>query len=486
MNGKALFSAYDPEKEATRWIGSLELAPTGTLFLLGDAGGYLEAAVAVHSPSVRVVSLVPEKTGSASQEWSWWPGKQPLATFLEAVLEKTGPASCRWQVWPAFERAAPSECLEWTSTFRDVFRTVQGSWLTWKHSGTRWWRNALRNAAGWESAVTPVAGTRPIVVAASGPTLQDGLEVLRRCRSSFDLWALPSSFEALRLRGLEPDVGITTDGGFYAREHLRRLAGGKAQVVSALSGAPDSLLEARPTAFFGQGLPWETEILSQFPLPPTQVPSQGTVAVTALHWAQALTSGPVLVAGLDLAFRDFRAHVSGHTVDRRLASAVGRLSPWEALWAERYFSQATLEVAPGVHTSPAMRTYALWLGAQPRFARPLLRLAPTQVTWPGTQPLEWNALAELAVEGSGQPVTWSAVQGWPSRTDRVTRLRAMLVRWRTRLLAGQMTKETLRRWSETAQPDLLQAHLTAASSPRPADLDLAGPLAEFLSTLEVR
>jgi len=471
VNGKSLVSVYDPEKEARQWAASITSGPEALVFLVGEPTGLAARELALQS-GCRVVRLVPHASCLTGQDrsWCWVPEDSDLGRFLSDVLERCGPAQVQWHLWPAFERAAPQEAGEWTRVFRDTYRIAQGSWLTTKHSGRRWWRNSLRNFVGWEHPVDLQPGSRPIVVAASGPSLDAGWQVLAQERARFDLWALPSSISALRVRGLTPDVVVTTDGGYWAAEHLHRLNGAPTTVLSALSGAADAVLERSPTWFFGQGLPWENELLATLPFPAAVVPSQGTVAVTALNLALAATSGAVFVAGLDLAWTDFRAHVSGHTVDRRLAPVAGRYTPWEGLLAQRCFEQATISLGSGERTSAAMKTYALWLGTATRFSRLVHRVAPGSVRVAGMADVSWHELANHLRAASGQPVRSIARDGrtWPDRNRRRELAAAALESVGQRALDANWSWETWMKWSLAVVPDEVQL---AQRSPTPARVE---------------
>lgn len=404
-DGKRLTSAYDPEREAQRWAEAVPAESGSLVFVAGDPLGLASAALAARG--VSAVALLPGRPARDQgapeiprEVLSWAPEDGPLEAFLANVFETTGPDQVVWQLWPSFERLAPETALAWSRRFRDYYRTVQGSWLTHRRFGPRLWRNALRNLLEWEHPVSLVPGDRPLVIAASGPSLDDGLALLAAHRDEFDLWALPSSFETLVRRGLAPDAGVATDGGFYAREHLHRLAGTRVPVLAALSSAPDPVLASLPGLYFSQGLPIERGLLTEWGSPWPEVPSQGTVAVTALRLALGATTGPVYIAGLDLAYRDLRGHTSPHTVDRRLDALHQRLAPAEGLWAERLFEQATV-VHDGARTSPALLTYARWFASQARFPRAVHRIAPSAVRWDGMVELAWNQA----------PVHWSSCPG---------------------------------------------------------------------------
>jgi hypothetical protein len=417
-DGRQLTSAYDPAREARVWAESLSAEPGSLVFVAGDPWGL--ASQALGSRGIRAIALLP---GPEALPWvpggveAWAPGETPLEEFLQEVFETTGPEGVVWEIWPAFERQAGEVALDWSRRFRDLFRTVQGSWLTYRRFGPRFWTNAVRNFVGWDHPVRQRPGDRPVVIAASGPSLDDGLGVLTRHRNQFDLWALPSSFETLVRRGLVPDAGVATDGGFYAREHLHRLAGTGVPILAALGSAPDSVLSASPCWFFSQSVPVERELLGlRGPVP--EVPSQGTVAVTALRLALEATTGPVFIAGLDLSFRDYRGHTSPHTVDRRLEARHGRMAPLEGLWAERLFDQAPL-VHEGARTSPALLTYALWFQSRARFRRPVYRIAPSALRWSTMTEVGWEEAVGLWGRSDGtRSVGWEPVQT-PARKDRI-------------------------------------------------------------------
>lgn len=394
-NGKQLMSAYGPDREVARWVDSLNPAAGSLVFVAGDPLGL--ATRALVDRGCRAIALLP---GHAARAWcpepleTWAPEDGPLEDFLSEVFDTTGPEGVVWEVWPAFERLAPDLALEWSRRFRDHFRTVQGTWLTQRVFGRRFWTNAVRNLGDWENPASLAGGDRPVVIAASGPSLDDGLETLARNRHLFELWALPSSFETLARRGLLPDAGVATDGGFYAREHLHRLAGTEVPLLAALTSAPDRELSRRRVLFFSQGMPVERALLEAWGDPYPEVPSQGTVAVTALRLALEATTGPVFIAGLDLAFRDLRGHTSPHTVDRRLQAVHHRLQPLEGLWAQRLYDQAP-SLVEGVRTSPALWTYALWLRSRAQFSRPVFRIAPSDLRWASMSEVSWSQAEAL-------------------------------------------------------------------------------------------
>lgn len=482
-NGRQMTSAYHPAREAQLWADGLSVSEGSLVFIAGDPLGL--SAQALQARGVKAVVLLP---GASARPWiestleSWAPEDSALEAFLEEVFDKWGPEAVAWEVWPAFERLAPEVVLDWSRRFRDFYRTVQGSWLTLRRFGRRFWHNAARNLLDWEHPLALTPGSRPVVIAASGPSLDDGIEVLRRKRSQFDLWALPSSFETLLQRGLIPNAGVTTDGGFYAREHLQRLAGSQVPVLAALASSPDPVLSGLPCLFFSQGMPIEQALLGAMGPAFPEVPSQGTVAVTALRLALEATSGPVFIAGLDLAFRDLRGHTSPHTVDRRFDAVHHRLAPAEGLWAQRLFDQATV-VREGVRTSPALLTYAGWFKTRARFSRPVFRIAPSPIRWPTMTEVDWSQAEGLWNKHPGRPVSWSRPQAWPNRSVRRKMIRQAIDELVRRVESAASDDPWMVEAARTAIPEALENDYRARRRGESGPQEIRTALRLFLEEL---
>ncbi len=427
---KTVHSLRAPQEEAEQWVG--EQTPGETIFLIGDVAGNLTRAWKARFPQSSVVVLTASRicfealvSAGASKVWS--PSCGSLAKFLENILTETGPQGVRLLLWPYFERAAPEEAKDWSEVFRKTFRFFQGSWLTQAVFGRRFGRNAVRNLLRWQTPFRLSPGSAPILIAASGPSLESLLPWLKRHRQQYELWALPSSLRFLIAQGLKPDLAVATDGGWYARELLWPLKQEPLPLLCALTSAADRVLESHPVAFFTQGEPWEIPLASGFPalLPP--VPSQGTVAVSAVQLACAATTGPVLVAGMDLAYRAGHSHPHPHPVEDRLSCCSQRLATDETRHWQQISSQS-IELQGG-RTSPAMKTYAEWLDAPQRFSRPVFRLLTDCPL------LRWQSMLELSLAQAEKLL--SSIQGtasvkekyasnWPNLEERRLLLRRNL------------------------------------------------------------
>ena len=438
---RTIQSLRSPQEEARLWVGEQQTADT--LFLIGDVTGDLTRAWKELYPQTTVVVLTAARSCFAELEKAgayqvWSPSCGPLENVIEDTLYDKGPQGVRLLCWPHFERAAPDASRTWAETFRKTFRFFQGSWLTRAAFGRRFGRNAVRNLLRWQTPYRLLPGSAPILVAASGPSLTALLPWLKRYRTRYELWALPSSFRFLVAHGLIPDLGVATDGGWYARELLWPLQQTPIPLLCALTSAADRIHESHPVAYFSQGEAWEQELASGFSalLPP--VPSQGTVAVSAVQLACAATTGPVLVAGMDLAYDNGHSHPSPHPADERRSTFSQRLNTDETRHWQNLQAQSL--ALPGGRTSPAMKTYAEWLDAPLRFSRPVFRLLtePPLLHWQSMVELSLAQAESLLLSVKGSPslkqpysLPGSKSFAWPDRYQRKRLLQDNLARLRS-------------------------------------------------------
>jgi hypothetical protein len=253
--------------------------------------------------------------------------------------------------------------------------------------GRRWFRNAFRNFLLWEDRfLRPPAAERPVLVAASGPSLERALPLIEAWRDRFSLWALPSSLLALATAGLQPDLVVLTDPGYYAAAHLHPVARLEPAVAMPLTGATGTWRVRARILPLSQGTFFERTLCALRGLRPVGLPSFGTVAASAFQLARVLGSPAVVFAGLDLSHLDVRTHVRPNVFDYFLEDRAGRLSPY----LHRLFARAALG-------GSALATYSGWFAALPPSSMPrLYRLHPSALSLSSFRSLDDEGFRSLA------------------------------------------------------------------------------------------
>lgn len=381
-------SLYHPEKEVERFLQTLGSLPPNSIFLLlGETLGYITRELKREFPDCSVVAVVPEESLTTrpipGAEVNYIRSTSEFHTLLGKVLREDSFSRCRLVVWPPYRRSFPSEVQEWEDLFLKRFRMIQGSVMTQAHFGPRWLVNTLRNLQTFVHHNIPSGLDCPVVVAASGPSLEFSRVSLEQFRNKFFLLALPSSLRALKHWGIKPDAVMVTDGGYWSGVHLRYLAP-ETRIIQCPSAvfAPEF---PNPRCFFSQDLVYENQIMGRT-FPPEVIPSQGTVAASALVWSLRATNGPVTVLGLDLAVMEGQSHVRPHTFDDWQQTSYHRLRPWETDETIQSLEAGLKPLAPGFKTSPSLETYAAYFQTY-RPEKTLFRIHAGARSFPGFTPL---------------------------------------------------------------------------------------------------
>ena len=444
VGGMYLHSPYDPQTEARRFAAS-RLADTSpaTVLLLGAELGHAGNAIRRACPGARLVAVYYDAQiaahGGDPQGWSPASG-EPLLRFLRRSLpEAEGLAVLEW---PASARLFPGASLEARRQTAQLLRELRGGLATTAAVGRRWLRNCLDNFLGIDRVLFPASrpGDLPILIAASGPSLQSVLPALGRLRERIALWALPSAVECLGAHGLEPDLVVLTDPGWYAMAHLFPLRSLGTPVAMPLSAARGAWNLGGGVLLLAQEAAYENAVLAAVAYPAVTVLPQGTVAATAMELALRSTRREVIFAGLDLCYRDLNGHARPNLFERTLDRGSDRLQPLDHrrfTWAA---AQAPRRLPGGGRTGLALETYAGWFASRPADPR-LYRLLPSPVALPGLRPLDLPGLARLIAVSARHGLrryprgrTGAPAQaGYPDRSARLRILRGLLEAWQRRV-----------------------------------------------------
>jgi len=408
IDGTAFHSSYDPRKEARAFIeANLSGEDPAVVLLLGEGLGYASAALKERLPHARILSVFHSAPLHAlagdSGDACWHPGCGiDLPSFLRRHLTELDVEGLKVLEWPVSARVFPEESLRTGSQVRETVRELAGNVVTTAGFGRRWLRNSLINWIRLETVLSgsPCRKDRPVLVAASGPTLARSLPAIRDVRDRIDLWALPSAVEVLAHNGLRPDLVVMTDAGHWSAVHLHHAVRGLT-VAMPLSAATGTWAPAARTFLLQQPTFFERGILSAAGLRPPQIPPQGTVTATALLLALRSTEREVILAGLDLCILDLESHARPNAFDTLLRRDDYRLSPH----SDRCFRRAMDQAPRGrrlpegmVRFPPPLRAYADWFSRLGPVASRIHRMYPSAVALPSLHAMDDAGLRRLAMQ----------------------------------------------------------------------------------------
>lgn len=375
FNGLPLHSSYNPIKEAKRFVFALNPPfPPSFVVVTEPAMSYTAQFFREKFPKAKIFAVRYCNDFSASD--SLWDGVfrvevsnkanvinkygisdsdsvnsnasiKPLKTLLYNALGEEGLFSAFFCAWQPSSRAFPNENDEAWRGIQEAVSLSRDVLATRTRFASRWVLNAFSLCVRINNIAVLKKGNAPVVVAASGASLESSLPYLKKMRNGYFLIALSSALSPLRYAGLQCDLCLTTDGGFYAGKHLLPyIQGENAPLAIAAEGhCFASILERAQVIPLVYGDGPASEILRQCVRQAVMAAERnGTVSGTALRLALELTTGNVYFCGLDLSSGEGRQHCPPNVLETAAAGEDNRIRTMETRTAHSSFSSSSLEI----------------------------------------------------------------------------------------------------------------------------------------------
>ena len=397
VNGVHLHSRYDPQKEAARFVDSLscDFAPSYVL-VVEPALSYCAPYLNQRFPQA-ILCCIRLSCEFASSDALWQKVfcvandellNDSLGEQIFEFMGEEGVCSCAFVSWKPSETAFPKEA---DFAWRQIRKAVQKGMSvlsTRKYFARRWTKNALRLCLFARKTALVEQGDASVVVCASGPSLKDSIPFLTHFRSRFFLVALSSALSPLLYAGLQPDLCVSSDGGYWAKLHLSCLPENTIPLSLAAEGSCFAhIIEGNTIVPLVYPDGCSKTILREMGVAGLEAARNGTVSGTAAFLALSLTRGDVYFCGLDLARGNGFAHTQPNALETLSSLSDCRLSP-----TETRIVKASLPL-PNHETSP-MQIYRSWFSSHPFPAR-LFRLGTQKPPTLGTiEGISWKDFEE--------------------------------------------------------------------------------------------
>jgi len=382
FNGVHLHSAYDPEREARKFVLSQlgERNPT-TAIVVGPGLGYIGAELRRRGVFTIQVFLSPFTYSAAVErgDAAWHPdsasaatgdsdteaqGIEKLRAFLRSLLSDTDTVGLEVLTWSPCLEAFPAQAERAMAAVADVVRESNANLTTIAAFGSRWFRNLCANFRHTKSWRTTPRDCKQVVLVAAGPSLESAIPTLQELYhangAGFEIWAVGTALRPLLSAGIEPNMVITSDAGYFALEHLNAERGSPYHCIAApLTAARGLPRRAAMQLVVNHGSILEQDLYSHCRLPTIYLPANGTVAGTALELALRVCSGRVVLVGLDLGYRDIQPHARPHSFEHYLWRTESRLRPLYGMFAAQAFEHST-RISKRRRSTRQLQTYASW------------------------------------------------------------------------------------------------------------------------------
>lgn len=318
-NGVLLHSSYNPQVEGERFAQSLSLdfIPQNIIIVEG-ALSYCAAYLKKRFPNARI-GTIRFTTGfsECDKEWDFClslkeKGAPPLCDRLFDLMGEEGLFQSAFFDWKPSATAWPEESTAAWAQIKSAIQKAKTVLGTREYFGKRWLKNKLLFFKRLQKPLCIKPIEKPVLVCASGPSLECALESIKKVREKIFVCALSSSVSVLANNNIEPDLILSADGGWWAKKHLDPLRKNFKNVPLALepeAACPSTLLSQKailPLCYDDDQLSQKLfDALGAKALPARR---NGTVSGSALELFLALCGSEIFFAGLDLSPSKNKSH----------------------------------------------------------------------------------------------------------------------------------------------------------------------------------
>lgn len=225
-------------------------------------------------------------------------------------------------IWPASKNIFASQISSVLLDYKNAIEESKTLLVTRQFFEKKWLINSCSFINYTKKLVLPqIKENLTIVVAASGPSLEPCIDVLKKYRNNFLLIGLSSAVPVLLHNQIIPDFILSTDGGFWAGQHLKALKDFPQIPVAAPSEAfiPKAILSSNPViplCYNDSSSFISNSILNKAKINCLSAVRNPTVSGTALFLALSFKPGNVFFCGLDLAASRGFAHTNPNELEK--------------------------------------------------------------------------------------------------------------------------------------------------------------------------
>ncbi len=224
-------------------------------------------------------------------------------------------------IWPAAKNIFSTQIQQLLTDYKSALEESKTLLVTRQFFEKKWLINSCSFINYSKKLVLPkINDNQNIVITASGPSLEPCIDILKKYKTRFLLICLSSAVPVLLHNQIIPDFILSTDGGFWAGQHLKALKNFCNIPVAAPSEAfiPKIILASNPIIplkYKDSGSFISNTILEKAGINGLDAVRNPTVSGTALFLGLTFNPKNIFFCGLDLAASYGFAHTNPNELE---------------------------------------------------------------------------------------------------------------------------------------------------------------------------
>lgn len=342
-----LHSAYNPQKEAERFSETITGSPK--IIIITEPGeSYLAPVLRNKFPHAKLIAIRYTDTYFLSSDKLWNSVWRPVHGNLDFFLLNNIPDELLcvtlflpWKPAEKFWKEAAD--FVW-KTIATSIKMIQSVIATRSFFGVRWLKNITDNFLFAENISNFEFYNEDSFFAASGCSLKTFLKTEKNMLNKKFISAAASAVPALSAYGINPDLCISTDGGFWAASHIKALSSKIPVAFPPEAKIPYNILAKNPCVFLTYGSLIEAYFFTGLNILPKKAKRNGTVSGTAVDLLLDYTKGNIYISGLDLEGSKGFSHAQPHESLKSKENSFFKINPISQFAAVSNFDTRSLEI----------------------------------------------------------------------------------------------------------------------------------------------
>ncbi|UTC76257.1 DUF115 domain-containing protein [Treponema sp. OMZ 792] len=336
-----LHSSYNPQKEAERFSDTIQGSPK--IIVITEPGeSYLASALRKKFARAKLIAMryTDNYFLDSDKLWDavWRPVSGNPSFFLVNNIPDEFLSSTLFLPWKPAEKVWPDSASWVWKEISEAVKIIQSVIATRSFFGKRWLKNMGDNFIYSERIVNRdffqernLGNEGPCFFAGAGPSLDEILDNYSENINGIFNMAAASALPAVLSRNMRLDLCISTDGGFWAANHLKYLNDKRFKETALAfpleAKIPYHVLKNNNSLFLSYGSALESLFFDGLGIEPLPAKRNGTVSGTAIELLLDNTRGKIFIAGLDLKESKGFSHCSPHESQKQKEIKANRLDP---------------------------------------------------------------------------------------------------------------------------------------------------------------
>ncbi len=361
IQNQFIHSTYSPIKEAERFVQNINVSfEPEALIILEPGLSYILPFLKKRFPNSKLICIRFCNSFFAYNEgWdfviNYEENENNLENLLFNFLGEEKLLSTLLLEWNSINKIFGEQINNCWKIFKNILEKSKTLLITRQVFEKKW----LINTCNFIKYAKNIYSTNlnpkmPVLIIASGPSLINILEFIKTNQNNFFIIALSSAINVLLKNQIIPDLFFSTDGGFWAGEHLKPLQIYKEKINLAISVegfCSKKILKSQKIIplIYSDGIC--TKLLNHINYPVVLAKRNGTVSGTALEFAEEHFSSSIYFAGLDLQSTKGFQHIQPNILEINNSLLDNRIKPKE------------LRISKSEHSSQALEIYRQWFNS---------------------------------------------------------------------------------------------------------------------------